>query len=380
VMVFKKRDHNVMKPRDTTILFVHNAGSIVSILLIGVYTYLRADIHCGFYITALVLALTTFAVPLLFRCWEYCVNFHLSLKKRKFQTQYFLDWDIASSAELSQFDKHYRQIRFLGSQAFLIKVLAFLIVVLTIPLTWLAFQPYFYLRADYGVCIIRDSIFIVALVVVGLFVTFALVIGALVYRSYTIYHGKFEIICITLLWCVHVIIYYYCAKYVAPSPNFDPSFILILGYFLTLFISCFFPLCYAYRFDKELAKTRESYEKFLHLLNSAEFRDEFYTFLTRQLCSENLQLYEVVSVWKTIPEDHPNRMAKANSIMTVFFSDDSASQVSVSPELKEELVNSLSTSLPVSSDVFDEVVTAVTHDMYEKSFAQFWVIWARKIY
>jgi len=387
VLVFLKRDHHYMKPRDTTILFVQNAGSIASVMLLGFYTYSRPNTPCGFYLTAILLTYTTFAIPLLFRCWGYCVNFRISLLKRRFQTQYFLDWNIASTIRLSRFDKFQRQITYFGSHSFLMRLLAVEIVLLTVPITWVCFQPFSYTRGDYDICVISDDLYDAGLAVATFLAVVGLMIGMLIYKSETVYHGKFEIITIPVQWMVHVILFYFISKYLEPGPNYDASFTIIVAYFFTLFISCFRPLYYVRQFDKASAVTPGNMERFMDLLQSVEFRDAFHHFLTKQMCPENLQFYEVVSSWKTIPDEHPEKAAKARSIMTVFFSDESACQVYISAEMKEQLLDDLSSSsssssnsgMSVPSDMFDEVLLTLTHEMYYSSFTQFWVKWTRKI-
>jgi len=163
-----------------------------------------------------------------------------------------------------------------------------------------------------------------------------------------------------------------------PDANFNPSLLILIAYVITLFLTCALPLYYAHRFDVLLEKKRGTFAQFMSLLDLAEFRDDFHGFLTKRFCQENLQFYEVVTLWKSIAEAHPKKRQKALSILEVFVSEQGICQVHIDEEMKAKIMRNISLGL-IPEDLFDEALEQLLADMYNNYFSQFWSIWTQKV-
>jgi len=161
------------------------------------------------------------------------------------------------------------------------------------------------------------------------------------------------------------------------APAFNACLIVLLDYYVILFLSCALPLIYAHQFDKAFAKTRGSFPQFVSLLDSVEFRESFHTFLAKQFCQENLQFYEVIQFWKALAVG-PEKLAKAQSIVTVFVIENGMCQINMTGEIRERIIKGLASS-PLPDTLFDEAVESLTQDMYYNSFAQFWLYSMRDV-
>jgi len=99
--------------------------------------------------------------------------------------------------------------------------------------------------------------------------------------------------------------------------------------------------------------------------------------LERQFCQENIQFYEVVTIWKATPSTDQERSIKAKSIVDLFVKEGGVCQVNISAVTREKILRTMASD-DIPSDIFDEAMEALLQLMYENSFSKFWLIWSKE--
>jgi len=204
-----------------------------------------------------------------------------------------------------------------------------------------------------------------------IFLAVAIAIGLLIFKARDVYRIKIEISMLAFIWFIVVISFLIYSQGPRPQQRRFPSaFILIIAYFFSLFVCNGLPLIYAYRFDKKNSGTRGGPAHFVALLQSIEFRNIFHDFLTRQFCQENLQFYEIVTEWKSLPHNDPEKLLKAKSIVDAFIVENGLCQVNISASVRDTLMEKTKME-EIPNDTFDEALNAILELMYENSYQQY---------
>jgi len=363
-IIFRKRKHPFVKSRKPDFILVQNVGVIISFILTSLYIALRPDFPCSLNVFSNIINLSIVGYVLYVRVWEYCLCFHMSLLKARMRSNEFaLDWK-----ENSWLYKH----AYVAQHSFFQKILYIGIIVLTVPgfyfffpLTTMQYDP----KAQ--MCILHTAyttgytVPAVILIASGLFVAFLIRNSSDAYR---LRREKFSLIFVWLLIFFFVYIYSITGSE-EMFKSVPPVFFQLVGQFITVCITNFCPLYYAFIIDRS-EPTKESQERFITLLECPHFRNGFYNYLTEQFCGENLQFYESVQTWKTLRSDDPKKRANAQLIYESFVVDGGICQVHMQSETREKIIESLK-KLEISDHVFDSAITALLQDMYYNSFLLF---------
>lgn len=364
ILVLLRRDHYFIRCRNPLLLMIQNAASVVSCELMVLYIALRPEYNCGLWFAAVNFMFSLYGIPLLVRCWEYCVNFKMSLMRLQYRSSFHLDWE-----QSSWFFKH----RWVGQPLYLKKILVVLMILLSLPnFIALDSSQLYYDETSHG-CTIVSNAFYVGVTVAIIFVVVSIAIGLLIFRARDVFHIKREINIIALVWSFAVVFFLgYSSRARPEQQNFPAAFVLVACFFISLFACNILPLIYAYRYDRK-SKTMidgGSLAYFTSLLESVQFRNAFHDFLTKQFCQENLQFYEVVNLWKEIRTTDPERRRRANSIVNVFINESGLCQVNVIDSERAKIMEKMKME-EIPADIFDAALAALIEDMHTNSFRQY---------
>jgi len=203
-------------------------------------------------------------------------------------------------------------------------------------------------------------------------------IVVLIIKAQDAYGTKLEIVYELILWLVVVVMMVLDTEK-ASLLNMRSYIYLVpvVAFFGTLFVSSVVPLFHAFLFDKEFARSPGDFSQFLGLLDSFEFRNAFYEFLTTQFSQENLQFYEATLLWKALAPNDPDRETKAGFIIDMFISENGLCQINISDDTRKSIKNEISKT--TSPTIFDGAIDTVVQNMYHDSFVKFWLVWSKNI-
>jgi hypothetical protein len=199
-----------------------------------------------------------------------------------------------------------------------------------------------------------------------------LTMACIIRNSRDAYRMRWEKISITFVWSIQMAVVY-AYFYTAPASSqsvVPPVLFQFAGQMITLSISNFVPLYYAYKIDCVKKSDSESFDDFVELLEHGNFKEEFYTFLEQQFCGENMQFCEAVQAWKSDPNRKReralfiyNNFVKESADMQVYLLEESINPV-------KDWLNNPEYHEP-KDHIFDIACDEILHDMYYHSFLLF---------
>jgi len=293
---------------------------------------------------------------------NFSVKYHISLLKLHYRSFF------THNPKTSWFFKH----KWVASRPFLRKLMVGLMLFLA-SFNFVLFVPdlFKYSPISGGCTETGSDVVFYTLVSFALITLLTVVVfGFLLFRAKDVYKVKIELSILALYWLATVVAYmgYGFTERLAQR-NFSTDYLVVIGIFVTFVLCNVVPLIYAYRFDRSLG-AEGSLLHFKYLLESVEFRNAFYKFLTTQFCQENLQFYEVVTEWKNLPLNDPSCRSKARSIISVFVVDTGVCQINITAPLRSKIMTQIERD-PLPCSIFDEVLECIVVDMHLDSFRQF---------
>lgn len=366
VLIYLGRENIFIKCRNPLLLIVQNIGGMMCVFLLSLFIAMRPNYNCIFFFIGYTFVYSVFGVSAILRIWQICVNFHISLLKLQYRSSLFLNWNTSS-----WFSRH----KWVGEPPFLRKVLLASVVLFSIPIVFIALPGQTYFEYSSLSCNWKKIPSNIMLGVAILFWSSSILMGTLYKNAKDAYKIKVELGLIALVWFVAVtsfVIYTNPVRRV--DRYFSASNIIILANFFSLLICNVIPLHCAWEFEKACRGEQvNSLAIFKKLLLQLEFRDRFHDFLNKTFCQENLQFYEVVTLWKNLSYIDPTRYEKLRSIIEVFVIENSVCEVSLEDKIRTKIMQDFARADPPNT-IFDEAVEALIQDMHANSYRQYRVL------
>lgn len=369
-LVFVRREHYFIKCRSPIFLITQNVGSMMCALLLSIYWAFKPNISCGVYFMAYVFAEAGMGVALSMRCWQYSVNYHISVLKAQYRESLFGSAAIWKTDKLWWLFTH----KWVSSFSFLVKILiviyVLLFVVMLIP--FLARYEDTVSYNEQGLCQIKDPLAYTIIAIGATFVLFDISLATLIRKSRDAYHIKTETLMLSVLWIAALLIGGLFSSFGAFPSAISAELVLVVAILLTLLVSTIFPLFLSYRYDKYMEKSKYdvNLSYFEDLLQSFHFRNVFHDFLTKEFAQENLLFYEIVNRWKELPPQDPTKNSMAQHIYGNFILSHGVCQVNIEDDVKQKIEQKIKLD-PIPDTIFDEVFEMLVNDMLLSSFRQF---------
>jgi len=366
IMIYLKRNHTFIRCRNPFFLIVQNIGTLTAATITSLYLGLRPDFSCYAYEIGASMPFAGLALPMAVRCWEYCVNFHISKVRSKFRSNVLLpNW-----GEASWFFRN----RWVAGPRFMMKF--FFLV------DWIWFLPtipFFLQKGQYDYNQKTNSCSSsfsggteVTVVMVLIFVFLAIFLGILMRGSRDAYRIKNEISIIAFSWLFVIILWIPFSLSTNLSAKFPPNIWLLIGFYWTFCWCTIFPLVLAYRHDQlDVGEATSGFKEFIEKLENLHFRNAFHDFLALQFCQENILFYEVVMDWKRLPVGDSTRNANAKFINENYILESGVCQVNISGPTRERINLAVNKLEALPEDLFDEALAAVLNVMHANSYYQF---------
>lgn len=383
-LLFIRRNHPFIKCRNPPFLILQNVLTLLAASITSLYVGLRPNFSCYVYYIGSLLAFAGLGWPMAIRCWEYCVNFHISKVRSKFSTQNLDGSSDSSSSPLTRSNvlmpnwgqnSWFFRNRWVASPRFMVKVFVVGFWIWLLPVI-----PYFFLKDQYdyndktgGCSVYNGGVYLILLIVI-VFVIFAIFLGNLMRGARDAYRIKNEIVIITLTWLVVFIIW---TPYTAISFPFQktlsPSFWILIGFYISFIFFTVFPLFLSYKHDQmDVGEATAGFKEFIEKLENLHFRNAFHDFLALQFCQENILFYEVVMDWRRMSHSDASRVSSARSIHENYILESGLCQINISGPVREKVsiaISKADSELP--EDIFDEALAQVLNMMHSNSYYQF---------
>jgi len=363
-LIYLKRNNPFIKSRKPECILIQNAAVFCCSILFSIYIGLRPNCSCLVMLSASTINISVLGFIVLIRAYKYCVACRVAILKARFRFNEFVpDWSEPSWL--------YRNL-WITRHKFICRVLITTSIIFTAPL-FSYFSPSVHMPyiEKTLTCPIPVSWMYFYNALAAIIVVLYVCIGILIRNSKDAYRLRLETLAQGCIWtAVFFIITAYPFLFSDTQERIVPPIICYMfGLFGTICISNILPLFYAF-FKDPLKSFTGSFEQFVTLLESASFRNSFYSYLTLQFCGENLQFYETVKSWKNLTPNDERKRPRALLIYVHFVKEDALCQVNISFDVKENItVNMEKTEIP--SDIFDDAFAALLSDMYFNSFVHF---------